>query len=127
MAADRMYRTIIADDEPTFCCWLHDLLNTCTDFEVIGETGDGQETIEAVEVMLPDLLIADVNMPKFSGIEVARHVHDHHANIRVILVSADETWAYERIPREGITAAFIPKTALSIDALRQALRPARRE
>jgi two-component system response regulator YesN len=118
----RIYRVIVADDEPEFREWLRSLMEDSEDFQLVGEAKTGIEAIYLIPSVLPDLVIADMYMPEPDGLEVARYVQRHFSGIKAILVSAYEERVYERLAREEGALAFIPKTRLSLDALRQALK-----
>ena len=117
-----MYHVILADDEDEFRGWLRTLLEVAEGFQVVGEAGTGGEALRLVELLMPDLVIADVDMPDGDGLDVARFVQRQLPDIRVILVSGHTERNYERLAREEGALAFIPKTGLSLDALRQALQ-----
>lgn len=118
----RIYRVIVADDEPEFREWLRSLMDNSEDFQLVGEAKTGNEAIYLIPSVKPDLVIADMYMPDPDGLEVARYVQSHFSGIKAILVSAYEERVYERLAREEGALAFIPKARLSLDALREALK-----
>ena len=118
----RIYRVIVADDEPEFREWLRSLMENSEDFQLVGEAKTGIEAIYLIPSVKPDLVIADMYMPDPDGLEVARYVQCHFSGIKAILVSAYEERVYERLAKEEGALAFIPKARLSLDALRQALK-----
>lgn len=63
-------RILIADDEPLARDQLRHLLSSETDVAVVGECGDGVETVRAVRSVRPDLLLLDVQMPDLDGFGV---------------------------------------------------------
>lgn len=117
-----MYRVILADDEGEFRGWLRSLLEGCEDFQVVGEASTGREALRLVALLMPDLVIADVDMPDGDGLDVARFLQRQWPGIKVILVSAHTERGFERQAREEGALAFIPKARISLDALRQALQ-----
>jgi DNA-binding NarL/FixJ family response regulator len=66
----RAVRTVIADDHPVWRSGLRADLGS--NFHVVGEAGDADETIELVRESDPDLVVCDLNMPGGGGIKVAR-------------------------------------------------------
>ena len=118
----KIYRVIVADDEPEFREWLRSLMDNSEDFQLVGEAKTGIEAIYLIPSVKPDLVIADMYMPDPDGLEVARYVQSHFSGIKAILVSAYEERVYERLAREEGALAFIPKARLSLDALREALK-----
>jgi len=117
-----VYRVIVADDEAEFREWLRSLLESSEDFQVVGEASTGMETVHLLASLVPDVVIADVYMPDPDGLEVARHIQRHFPRVRLILISVHEEPVYERLARKEGALAFIPKSRLSLDAVRQALQ-----
>ncbi|MBI4187116.1 MAG: response regulator transcription factor [Chloroflexi bacterium] len=117
-----MYRVIVADDEDIFRQWLCSLLEASGDFQVIGEAGTGSETLRLAGLLLPDAVIADVEMPQQDGLDVARYIKGHLPDIKVILVSSHIGRSYERLAQKEGALAFISKVDLSPAALLQALQ-----
>ncbi|MFV0384776.1 LytR/AlgR family response regulator transcription factor [Paracoccus sp. (in: a-proteobacteria)] len=66
----RSLRALIADDEPIARRRLARLLGQATGVSVIGEAGDGDQTVRAVQSLRPDLLLLDVQMPGGDGFSV---------------------------------------------------------
>ena len=118
----RVYRTIVADDEPEFCGWFRSLLEGSEDFQIVGEAANGTEALRLAARWMPDLLVADIYMPEPDGLELARYVRQHLPSIKVILISSHEGYIYERLAREEGALTFIPKAGLSLYAMRQVLQ-----
>jgi two-component system response regulator YesN len=122
MVSGKIYRVVVADDEPEFRSWLKSLLDDSEDFRLIGEASNGAEVVNLIPSLLPDLVIADIYMPEPDGLEVARYVRHNFSGVKAILVSAYEEHVYERLARDEGALAFIPKAKLSLAALRRALK-----
>jgi DNA-binding NarL/FixJ family response regulator len=60
---------LLVDDHPVFRKGLRQLLEEEQDFKVVGEAGDGKEAIALVGKLSPDVVVMDINMPNFNGIE----------------------------------------------------------
>jgi YesN/AraC family two-component response regulator len=116
------YKVVVVDDEAEFREWLKSLLENSEDFQLVGEAKTGAEAVYVIPALSPDLVIADMYMPEPDGLEVARYIQNHFSGIKAILVSAYEERVYERLAKEEGALAFIPKSKLSLDVLRQALR-----
>ena len=70
---------MLADDHPVVRRGMQTLLEAEPDFSVIGETGDGLDTVREVERLQPDVLVLDLMMPGLSGLEVLRIIR--HARL----------------------------------------------
>ncbi len=63
-------RVLVADDEPAARRGIGLLLGADPEFRLVGESGDGTETLQAIVRLQPDLVFLDVQMPGFDGFEV---------------------------------------------------------
>jgi len=97
----RAARVIIADDECMFRASLRQLLAVPAPvveevygvaigggFEVVGEAGSGQEAIDSVRALRPDLVLLDISMPRLNGLEVLRELRAELESTRAIMLSA---------------------------------------
>lgn len=67
-------RILTADDHPIFRHGLRALLEAEPDFEVVGEAADGNEVLEMVPRLKPDILLLDLAMPNMAGMEALREL-----------------------------------------------------
>jgi DNA-binding NarL/FixJ family response regulator len=65
-------RLAVVDDHALFRAGLISLLNEMSEFQVIGEAGDGRTALDLVQRTKPDVLLLDVNMPGIGGIDTVR-------------------------------------------------------
>jgi len=65
---------LLIDDHPLMRRGLRTLLESEADIAVIGEAGDGQEAIDQVKSLTPDVAIMDITMPNLNGIEATRRI-----------------------------------------------------
>jgi len=70
------------------------LLEAEPDFSVIGETGDGLESVRLAEKLQPDLLILDLMMPGLSGLEALRIIRKRSPRTRVVVLSMHDNNAF---------------------------------
>ena len=83
-----MYKLIIADDERRIRQGLKNIVDwESLGFQVVDIFSDGQEVIEYLGYVIPDVILTDIKMSNVSGLEVARYVHEHKLPCRVVLVS----------------------------------------
>jgi DNA-binding NarL/FixJ family response regulator len=65
-----MIRVVLVDDQTLVRQGVRGLLELVPDIEVVGEASDGQEALEKVPQLKPDVLLLDIRMPRLSGIAV---------------------------------------------------------
>ncbi len=82
-------RIVIADDYPPIRQVLRNLLEIHSDFEVLGEAGDGKEAVTRCLELVPDLAMMDVHMPGLNGVEATQQIVRRHPQIGVLAVSSD--------------------------------------
>ncbi|HLG75307.1 MAG TPA: response regulator transcription factor, partial [Ktedonobacteraceae bacterium] len=83
-----MVRIMLADDHPIVREGLRALLETQSDFEVIGESANGEETLRQVLRLRPDMLLLDLEMPVLDGVETIRRLCQLTMHPRIIVFTA---------------------------------------
>jgi DNA-binding NarL/FixJ family response regulator len=86
-------------------------------FEVVGESASGEDALERVEVLRPDLVLLDIGLPGIDGIEVAVRLAQRENPPAVVLTSSRDGIGCESIFRACGARGFIPKAELSGDTL----------
>jgi len=81
-------RIVIADDHIVVREGTRELLQKESDLEVVGEAGDGEETVELVRKLKPDVAIVDIAMPKLNGIEATKQIKAISPSTAVIILTA---------------------------------------
>ena len=81
-------RIVIADDHTMFRDGLRSLLEAETDLEVIGEAADGEQAVQLTRRLQPDILLLDLNMPRWNGLDALRELDVPSGNVRPILLAA---------------------------------------
>ncbi|HLA72598.1 MAG TPA: LytTR family DNA-binding domain-containing protein [Steroidobacteraceae bacterium] len=116
-------RVLIVDDEPPARERLRSMLAENDGFDVIGEAGHGEQALQLVESLQPDIVLLDVRMPGVDGLEVARHLAAHQQPPAVIFTTAFDEYALQAFESEAIAYLLKPIRA---EKLRAALAKAAR-
>ena len=108
MAGDRAAnpRVVIAEDEAIIRLDLRELLEE-EGYDVVGETGRGDEAIELVRALVPDLVILDVKMPGLDGLSAARHIASERLAAVLILTAFSQRDLIERARDAGALAYLV--------------------
>ena len=85
-----MKRVLIADDHELFRDGIASLLRA-RGYEVVGEAADGLEVVEKAHQLAPDLILMDIRMPKFGGLEATRLVKAEMPDIKVVILTVSDS------------------------------------
>ncbi len=99
-------RVVIAEDEAIVRLDLKEILVTAG-YEVVGETGRGDEAVTLVEQHGPDLVILDVKMPGMDGIRAAREITSRHKVAVLLLTAFSQRDLIEEARDSGVSAYLI--------------------
>ena len=83
-----MINVLLADDHALFRTGIGSVIADADDIAVVGEASSGEEAIQFVANIAPDLVLMDVNMPGIGGIEATRTIVRHHPEVKVVAVTA---------------------------------------
>lgn len=102
-------RVLLADDHPIVRRGIRSLLQTAPDIEVVAEAKSGQEALNLVSEMAPDVLLLDMEMPGLSGVDVAKQLKAARSGVRVLALSAYDDGQYVRNLLANGAAGYITK------------------
>ena len=83
-------KVLVVDDHDLFRRGLMEVLDEETDMEVIGEARNGQEAIDKVEELSPDVVFMDLNMPGQNGIETTAFLTQKWPELKVLVLTVSE-------------------------------------
>jgi len=96
-----LVRVVVADDSPVFMEAALDVVTVTPGFELAGTASSGEEAIELVRTVGPDLVLMDVRMPGLGGIEASLRIRSAYPDVVVVMLTADRTMprSTRRFPR----------------------------
>jgi two-component system, NarL family, response regulator NreC len=105
-------KILLADDHVLVRQGFKMILSAQSDFEIVGEAGNGREVLELAQKLQPDLVIMDVTMPELNGIEATRRLSDVAPRARVLALSMHKDAVYVReILRAGARGYLLKDSA----------------
>lgn len=103
-------RILIADDHRVFIDGMAALLKEIPGMEVVGAAVNGEEMIRQVEVLKPDVVLSDIQMPVMDGIAATTEIHKKFPNVKVVaLTMLNETLFIKKMLEAG-ASGYVLKT-----------------
>jgi DNA-binding NarL/FixJ family response regulator len=87
-------KILIADDHAVVRKGLVMILEEEPNLEVVGEASDGQEAVEKVELLRPDIVFMDISMPQMSGLEAIGIIHKRFPSVKSLIFSMHHNTDY---------------------------------
>lgn len=87
-------RVLVADDHTIVRQGVVSLLTESGDCDVVAEAGDGVEAVEKALAFRPDVAILDLSMPRLSGLEAVRRIHEALPHTRILVLTMHEEEEY---------------------------------
>jgi two-component system response regulator NreC len=114
-------RVFLADDHLILREGIRSLLGKVPDIEVVGEAGEGGETVAKVEQLVPDVVLMDITMPGMNGLEATKQIKQKYPQVKVLILTIHETGQYlSQMLQAGASGYVVKTTAASelISAIR---------
>jgi DNA-binding NarL/FixJ family response regulator len=112
---------LLADDHRMFAEGIKGIL--APEFELLGVVEDGQALLEAAERLKPDVVVADITMPRLNGIDATTRLKKIDDRIRVVLLTMHADVAFVRRAFDAGASAYVLKHSAP-DELIAAIRAA---
>jgi len=108
-------RVLLADDHALVRQGFRLILSAQPDLEIVGEAGNGRETVELAEKLRPDVVVMDVAMPEMNGIEATRRLAALAPRTRVLALSMYKDSVYVREILRAGARGYLLKDAIDRD------------
>jgi DNA-binding NarL/FixJ family response regulator len=117
-AITRRIRVLVADDHTMVRTGICSVLALQKDMEVVGEAVNGQDAIEKVMRLVPNVALVDIVMPVMSGIEATKHISKECPQTKVLILTQYDEEENMIVAKQSGAYGFIPKKAASSDLIR---------
>ncbi len=118
-------RVLLADDHALFREGVASIIAAQPDFEVVGQAGDGLEAMVKAQKLMPDLILMDVSMPGYDGLEATRRIKLKLPTVTIVMLTVrdDEDKLFKAI-KNGAQGYLLKDTQAQdmLDMLRAAVR-----
>lgn len=115
--SEKKLRILLGDDHAVLRAGLRVLLNLEEDIEVVGEAADGEEVVEMVEKILPDLVLLDLTMPKLSGLECIERILEKHPTTKILVLTMHDDEEYMKAVIRAGGKGYVLKKAADVELL----------
>jgi DNA-binding NarL/FixJ family response regulator len=115
---DRKIHIVIADDHPVLRRGLHGVIETDPRLKVVAESGDGEAALAKIEELKPHIAVLDVDMPRLSGLCVAREIGKRKLPVKIVFLTVhSEEDLFDAAMDSGANSYLLKDTA-SIEIVR---------
>jgi DNA-binding NarL/FixJ family response regulator len=80
-------RVVLVDDHPITRAGIKRFLDRAVDVEVVGEASTGEQALELVEQLSPDVLLLDMELPDLKGVTVAKRLKESGSPVHILALS----------------------------------------
>jgi two-component system response regulator DesR len=110
-----LIRILLAEDQAMVLGALAALLETEGDLEVVGQARDGREALELALRLSPDVVVADIEMPRMTGLELASELARRGSRARVVILTTFARPGYLRRALQAGAAGYLLKDSPAAD------------
>jgi NarL family two-component system response regulator LiaR len=114
-------RVLLVDAQVVVRAGLRLFLERRPEFEIAGETEDGETALELIQSGKPQIVISDISVPKINGFEISRQIHAHRWPVHTLIFTSSQDDIYIQTFLKSGANGYLLKTASEdeiIDALK---------
>jgi len=106
-----MKRLVIIEDQTAIREMLVEILRLDTNYQLVGESGDGQSALTLCLDIKPDVIVLDAKLPGLNGVDLLRRLVKRLTTVRVLVFSGHENPVLVRVMLGAGAHGFVEKTA----------------
>jgi len=118
----RKFRILIVDDYGPFRQTLKEALQMSFSTIAIDEAVDGDEALQKVDAVPPDLIFMDIRLPGENGLELTKKIKAVHPNIIIVILTSYDVPEYREAAHQYGADRFLAKTFLDRKELKELIK-----
>ncbi|RDH44301.1 UvrY/SirA/GacA family response regulator transcription factor [Zooshikella ganghwensis] len=118
-----MIKILVADDHDLVRTGITRMLQDVNELEVVGEARSGEEAVDMVRRLAPDVVLMDVKMPGIGGLEATRKITRSNPNVKIIAVTVCDDEPFPSRLLQAGASGYVTKGAI-LDEMVTAIRMA---
>lgn len=123
-----MYKVVLVDDDFPVRVLIKQLIDwEQNDLEIIGEAIDGEEGLEKIMKLEPDIAIVDIGMPIINGVELIKQLKERNSNCKIIVLSCHDDFQYVKQALKLGAEEYILKNLVTQEKLIEVLNNVKKE
>ena len=113
----RIIKILVVDDHTMVRSGVCAVLALQKGMEVVGEAADGQDAVDKVQRLLPNVALMDIQMPGMNGLEATKRITMEYPQTRVLILTQYDEEENMLVARQAGAFGFIPKKAASSELI----------
>jgi DNA-binding NarL/FixJ family response regulator len=118
-------RVLIADDHTLFAEALEAILGVDDRIAVVGRARNGEEAVQLVETLDPDIVLMDISMPVMDGIEATQRISENGARASVLVLTGSDAPNDIDAARRAGASGYVTKDRIAAELVQAILDAAR--
>lgn len=110
-------RILVADDNDMMRSGMCSLLQSHEGWTVCGEAENGTDAIQKAIALKPDVILIDLSMPRLSGFEAAKNIHEHVPASKILVVTEHDAKTLAQLPLQPGVRGYVMKSRLHLDLI----------
>ena len=112
---EKKIRVLLVDDHSLVRRGFRRMLEDEPDMEVVGEAGDGEESVKLAKQLHPQVVVMDCALPGMNGLDATRQIMSESPNTAVLMLSmhTESTWVRQAI--EAGAKGYVLKNAMDLE------------